>query len=95
MGKMMRTRVTVSCASAVVAALALAAEVPSAAAQARAAPDPGYRAPRTADGQPDISGIWRNDTLTPLERPARLGDRAFHTEVSGDSENCPPGDIEN
>ena len=81
MGKTMRTRATVSCASAVVAALALAAEVPSAAAQARAAPDPGYRAPRTADGQPDISGIWRNDTLTPLERPARLGDRAFHTQA--------------
>ena len=39
-----------------------------------------YRAPRTADGVPDISGIWRNDTLTPLERPIRLGDRGFLTE---------------
>ncbi len=51
-----------------------------AAGQPRVAPDPGYRAPRTAAGQPDISGIWTNDTLTPLERPARLGDQAFHTE---------------
>ena len=38
-----------------------------------------YRAPRTPDGQPDISGIWTNDTLTPLERPAELGDKAFYT----------------
>ncbi|MEE2635983.1 MAG: hypothetical protein VYE68_01965 [Acidobacteriota bacterium] len=33
----------------------------------------GYRAPRTTDGFPDISGIWRNDTLTPLERPVEIG----------------------
>ncbi|MCE2540937.1 MAG: hypothetical protein J4G16_11290, partial [Acidobacteria bacterium] len=51
-----------------------------AAGQPPVGPDPGYRAPRTADGQPDISGIWTNDTLTPLERPARLGDQAFYTE---------------
>ena len=42
--------------------------------------DVDYRAPRTPDGQPDISGIWTNDTLTPLERPAHLGDQAFLTE---------------
>ena len=39
-----------------------------------------YRAPRTPDGQPNISGIWTNDTLTPLERPALLGNKAFFTE---------------
>ena len=52
----------------------------SAAGQERSAPDLDYRAPRTADGLPDISGIWTNDTLTPMERPARLGDQAFYTE---------------
>ena len=26
------------------------------------------------------SRIWRNDTLTPLERPARTGDQEFFTE---------------
>ena len=46
---------------------------------ARTAAEPTYRAPRTPDGQPDISGIWTNDTLTPLERPAELGDKAFYT----------------
>ena len=38
--------------------------------------DPSYRAPRTVDQVPDISGIWRNDTLTPFERPTAFGDRA-------------------
>ena len=52
----------------------------SAAGQGRVAPDPDYRAPRTVDGQPNISGIWTNDTLTPFERPARLGDQEFYTE---------------
>ncbi len=42
-------------------------------------PVDGYRTSRTTDGQPDISGIWRNDTLTPLERPGRLGDQEFYT----------------
>ena len=46
---------------------------------AQPANEPGYRAPRTPDGQPDISGIWTNDTLTPLERPPELGDKAFYT----------------
>lgn len=44
-----------------------------------------YRAPRTPDGQPNISGIWTNDTLTPLERPLALGDRAFYSEEEATS----------
>ncbi len=42
--------------------------------------DPSYRAPRTVDQLPDISGIWRNDTLTPFERPISLGDQAYLSE---------------
>ena len=30
-----------------------------------------YRAPRTADGDPDLQGTWTNATLTPLERLKR------------------------
>ncbi len=26
--------------------------------------------PRTADGRPDLQGIWTNATITPIERPA-------------------------
>ena len=29
----------------------------------------GYRAPRTASGQPDLQGVWTNASLTRIERP--------------------------
>lgn len=38
-------------------------------------------APRTADGHPDLQGIWTNATITPLERPASLKGKAFLTEA--------------
>ena len=36
--------------------------------------------PRTASGKPDLQGIWTNATQTPLQRPARFGDRQALTE---------------
>nr|MCS5644403.1 hypothetical protein [Dehalococcoidia bacterium] len=36
-----------------------------------------YVVPRTADGQPDLQGLWTNDTITPMERPASLEGREF------------------
>ena len=38
-----------------------------------------WTAPRTTDGQPNLEGYWTNDTYTPLERPAELGDKEFFT----------------
>jgi len=35
---------------------------------------------RTPDGQPDLQGVWTNATITPMERPASLADRAFLTD---------------
>lgn len=34
-------------------------------------------AKKTAWGDPDLQGVWSSATITPLERPAALGDKAF------------------
>jgi hypothetical protein len=34
-----------------------------------------WRAPRTADGHPDLQGTWTNATITPFERPEKFGER--------------------
>jgi len=39
-----------------------------------------WKAPRTADGHPDLEGIWSTATITPLERPRELGEKQFFTE---------------
>ena len=67
---------------------ALAAASISVGAQSPASPAPKTAAarpakartiPRTADGQPDLTGNWTNATYTPLERPANLGTKEFYT----------------
>ena len=35
--------------------------------------------PRTPDGQPDLQGVWDYRTITPMERPAALGNKQFFT----------------
>jgi hypothetical protein len=37
--------------------------------------------PRTADGHPDLQGVWNFSTITPLERPAEFADKPFLTEA--------------
>ena len=37
-------------------------------------------APMTPWGEPDLQGTYTNQTLTPLERPANLGTKAFFTK---------------
>jgi hypothetical protein len=41
----------------------------------------GSTLPRTPDGRPDLQGIYNVATITPLERPAGLGDRLVLTEA--------------
>ena len=49
--------------------------------QAPAAKTVKWTPPRTADGQPDLQGIWNNGTITPMERPADLAGKEFFTEA--------------
>jgi hypothetical protein len=46
----------------------------------RAAASRPYVAPRTAFGQPDFEGVWTNNSITPLQRPAAWAGREFLTE---------------
>jgi hypothetical protein len=39
-----------------------------------------YKAPRTAWGDPEIGGLYTNNTDAPFERDRNLGDKAFFTE---------------
>ena len=46
-------------------------------------PEPGTRnlEPGTAIALPDLEGIWRFSTLTPVERPADVSGRPFFTDA--------------
>ena len=51
------------------------------------APSPGaspgtpVAAPKTAWGEPDLQGIWTDETDTPLQRPAKYANQEFFTEA--------------
>lgn len=38
-----------------------------------------YQAPRTVFGAPDLQGMWTNNTITPLSRPERFGNKLVLT----------------
>ena len=43
-----------------------------------------YTPAKTADGQPDLQGIWDFRTVTPIERPKELADKEFLTQAEAD-----------
>ena len=63
-----------------VASVPIVGQAPQAAGSA-AAPTTSWTPARTAWGDPDLQGLWRNLLQTvPLERPKELGEKAFYTE---------------
>ena len=47
---------------------------------ASSTPAETWTAPRTPWGEPDLQGVWRRESATPLERPSRFEGREFLTE---------------
>ncbi len=89
-----------------VTAAMLAAAVPLSAQSKPAAPAATLKTPW---GDPDLTGTWTNETITPFERPANMAGKAFLTEEEAkaiearaarqreSSEDAPPrpGDVGN
>ena len=48
--------------------------------------------PQTAWGAPDLQGVWDFRTITPLERPENLGDKAFLTQEEAAQREQSAGD---
>jgi hypothetical protein len=55
---------------------------PKSPAQSSATPAGATAIPRTADGHPDLSGVFTNATNVPVTRPANLGAKEFYANES-------------
>src|SRR5262245_38397525 len=41
----------------------------------------GYRVSKTSFGQPDLEGVWTNNSATPLQRPSAWADKEFLSDA--------------
>src|SRR5579864_8560841 len=76
----LRTLTFVTAATSALSLLAGAATAQSLNAKPAKTAAQTWTAPRTADGQPDLQGVWSNNSATPLERPKVLEGRAYLTD---------------
>src|SRR5215470_11296407 len=81
----MRTRSFMSIGASVAIASALVFLKPMQVAGASDTPAPSAKPTtaslKTAWGEPDLQGIWTDETATPLQRPARYANQEFFSEA--------------
>ena len=68
------------CLAAVGGAVAMMTVVTLPAAGQGATAESGWTLPRTADGYPDLQGVWANNNVTPLERPPQWAGKTRLTD---------------
>jgi hypothetical protein len=73
----------VTAAIAAAASAAISVSVTGTSAQAPPVPGAAQKPPasKTAWGEPDLQGIWTDETETPLQRPAKYANQEFFTEA--------------
>ncbi|PYU22598.1 MAG: hypothetical protein DMG30_14455 [Acidobacteria bacterium] len=72
--------------AAILCAPTLVAAQAQSGAAAKTATKPGmskkaWTMPRTPDGQPELQGVWTNNSVTPLQRPKELAGKEYYTEA--------------
>src|SRR6266704_5264373 len=79
----MRNLIFTSMAALLLATVPAAGQTTPAAQKAKtaAAVKGTWSPPRTPDGQPDLQGVWTNNSVTPLQRPKELAGKEYYTEA--------------
>ncbi|HEY6344242.1 MAG TPA: hypothetical protein VIY49_22340 [Bryobacteraceae bacterium] len=74
----MNRRITITLLLAALVAVAVLVPAPLSAQTANAVKN--WTPPKTADGAPDLQGVFSTATAVPLERPRNLGSKEFYTD---------------